>query len=446
MEAAWDAVLADWQGATPEEVAEVRTYVAREYDDLQQTLLDVDDATERATLLTHYYIRAKMEWLITNTQIGYQMAAGRHNEKLFFQNSLLSTLIEAIEPFMEPTVAPRLEAFLSDPAGEIKSAIARDAEREAVAGLAGDAPADEREAELLGRLRRFADENAALTGRVATLEAENARLDAALEREEARAAAALDGAPSLVYSNGTGPGNSVAAGAPDTAALDALRREAALLRAQSDGLLLELGAESVEEATAKVRALSDRARDAEAQARAAAEERAALLHALGEDGAGGDPAALAGQLRQTRDALARLENEAGPATLLRDQLSRELGITDAGQILAQVRGLRDRAFALQQQVERMTAERQYLARETGRADTGEVVALLRQLHDNIVAVRTEKATWDADRQLLEQECGTADARQIAAEVRRLRAQVDSLQSVAALLSDMDSALASLGGN
>lgn len=451
MESAWDEILSSWSAGGPEEMAEVRTFVAREYENLQQALMDVDDAAERASLLTHYFVRLKAQWMTLNTQIGYQMVAGRHNEKLFYQNSLLSTLIGAIEPFVEPAIAGRLGAILSDPSGEIKAAVREEAAHLTLADVAaaiaesGTEPTA-REEELLSSVRGLSDTIASLKMDVASLQAENERLDEALAEEQSQAPVlAFSAGDADLYLNGHAPPASAGSPAPDAArlreALDALRREAAVQKAQLETVLLEAGADSPAAAVALLRERSDRLRAAEREAEQAAAERETLRSTLGGEGR---PEEAVEQVRKLRSSLEQLENESGPAILLREQLSREFGTSDPVQVMARIREAREQALGLRQRAEAHESERQYLAREIGRTAPEQIVALLRDFHDGINALRAERAQWEADRAALAEAAGTADIREVAEQIVRMRAELETLSGVADLLSNMDEALAAVG--
>jgi hypothetical protein len=115
LEIAWRECLEAYEDGTPEQRAACQSYAAGRRGDIATVLRDITDPAEREAAAAVCYISLKSEWILLNTQGGYQVASGKLDGSLFCRAGMISALLGALEPLLGYRDLDRITDFLSQP-------------------------------------------------------------------------------------------------------------------------------------------------------------------------------------------------------------------------------------------------------------------------------------------------------------------------------------------
>lgn len=117
LEASWEECLANWEDGTPEQIEAARTWIQQYRDQFLTLARDiVDDSEMLATMIAIRYIEHKAQWTFFNNVINYGlMARGECNFEIIYRSTLISSLIEALEPLLKYQDFENITSFLAEP-------------------------------------------------------------------------------------------------------------------------------------------------------------------------------------------------------------------------------------------------------------------------------------------------------------------------------------------
>lgn len=116
LDAQWEEVLDEWEGAAPSERKAVQAYVSGLRNRILRSLLDIDTSEELQRGLATQYIEMKCHWTMLNTQIQHQTAReGGAEEDLIYRATCVSLIIQGLEPLLSQERVDNLTAFLAEP-------------------------------------------------------------------------------------------------------------------------------------------------------------------------------------------------------------------------------------------------------------------------------------------------------------------------------------------
>ncbi len=90
LEKAWKECLSAWEDSSPAQRADCRSFAVNLRDNFVRVLRDVDDPQEQETIASIFYTQVKAQWILINTQSGYQIQKGRVEGALFCRAGMLS--------------------------------------------------------------------------------------------------------------------------------------------------------------------------------------------------------------------------------------------------------------------------------------------------------------------------------------------------------------------
>lgn len=111
---AWLQQLLD--GVEPAVAAELRDFADATRAQFLHIADDVDDAEDQQLMVAAQYIERKARWIQLNTAIQYRrIASGRSDLRLIHEASIVSLLLGAIEPLIDPLSLERINELLEQP-------------------------------------------------------------------------------------------------------------------------------------------------------------------------------------------------------------------------------------------------------------------------------------------------------------------------------------------
>jgi hypothetical protein len=119
LEKAWKECLSAWEDSSPAQRADCRAFAVNLRDTFVRILRDVDDPQEQETIASIFYTQVKSQWILINTQSGYQIQKGRVEGALFCRAGMLSALLGALEPVLRKSDLTRITNFLAEPEAQI---------------------------------------------------------------------------------------------------------------------------------------------------------------------------------------------------------------------------------------------------------------------------------------------------------------------------------------
>jgi hypothetical protein len=454
LDRAWRECLATWDDALPAERDGCRAGVVTLRDEFLRVLGDITDPVEQAVAGALFYVQIKSQWILINTQIGYQIASGTIDRGIFARAGLLSAVLGAMEPSLNRADVERITIFLAHPNVEITSPLlsyAAPTPTETVSQgdeetvLRAD-PARERIDALQMELARLHADRDLLAREIGRCEPEE--LVSLFRRLEAQAAATMpEATPAHAERNGHAPAptpaEAVAAANAKlnelTAAFQADLAELAILRVERDALLREMGNADAREIVARLRHLEDALAEAGKAVAALEVSQGAYRREFGD----ADPREVVRQLRELSTRVAELQTGSAELRAAREYLEREFGEFDPHTLVETLRNLRDRVGRLEGQTLDFARDRDRLTTELGTAEAETLIARFREANDAVTALSTRLGRYEADRAILHEELGRCDAREVVAHFRDLETRADSYTDIAAMLGSMEDALKTL---
>ncbi len=451
LEKSWREALAAWEDSSPSQRADCRSFIVHLRDNFVRVLRDVDDPYEQETVAALFYTQAKAQWILINTQSGYQINNGRMDGSLFCRAGMLSALLGAMEPVLRETDLSRITNFLAEPTDN-----SRQEQHDAVmlAELLGaDVQATEplSDGAFTGQVMVDA---AALENRLRyllTLSDENTREWRELQ-DDLGVSAREEIVPlfeTLKHVSGSEPAEGDAAIAHAARSewaerrelqLRSLRKEIGALRADGAQIERETGATDAESLVAAWREAKN---SNAALFEKIAQEQITLAAVRVEYGSGVTGTQIVEEMRHLSTELAETQTRHAALRTAADYLEREFGTFNAEQIIAVVRQLRDKVTELSAAQERENASRAALLQEFGDADAAAIIERGRELRDQLGSVSREIVTLRAERYVLQSELGNTDAREIVSRLRSLEKEVEGFREMSDLLGSMDAALKNL---
>lgn len=451
LERSWREALAAWEDSSPSQRADCRAFIVHLRDNFVRVLRDVDDPHEQETVAALFYTQAKAQWILINTQSGYQLRGGRMDGSLFCRAGMLSALLGAMEPILRDSDLARITNFLAEPTDDSRH------EQHDAAMLTELLGAQVQTTEPLADgtpTGQVTVDAAALENRLRfllTLGDNNNREWRELQ-DDLGVAAREEIVPlfeTLKHSSGNEPVGEDAAIAHAARGewaerrelhLRSLRKEIGILRADWAQVERETGATDADALVAAWR--EGRNHQAGLQEKIT-HEQTALAAVRVEYGATVTGTQIVEEMRRLSSELAETQTRYAELRTAADFLEREFGTFHAEQVIAVVRGLRDRVTELSAAGERENVYRAALSQEFGDADTAAIIERGRELRDQLAAVSREVVTLRAERYVLQSELGNTDAREIVSRLRSLEKEVEGFREMSELLGSMDAALKNL---
>ena len=449
LERAWHECLAVWEDASPADRANARAFAVALRDNFLRILRDIDDAEEQESMAAIFYTQVKSQWILINTQSGYQIQRGHIDGSLFCRAGMLSALLGALEPIFNEADLARITNFLAQPQAAVRDS---DARVHVLSSLIGapvtlaDERSDGRDAGgVIVDAQALETRLSALNARISLLEGERHTLF------EESGAPDMEGVLALLAHQDVEPGaaaddkrNNVTSAARAEwnerreLLLHDLRKQVGRLKAGWEQVRSETGADDATALVAVWRANGDALTLALAQIHTD-NERLGALDA--EFSAGVSAAEIVAARRDALSEIARWEAEVATLGANWAAVERECGTSDAGEIVALVRGLRDRVSAPLGQMN--AADAAGLQVEFGARTVPEAAALLRQMRDALTETRRELTELRAGQELFDTALGMTDAREITAHVRAMREREQNLSEMASLLGTIEDSMRGL---
>jgi len=112
----WTSCLEGWVEGSLEQRAEVLAWVQARRDDCLTVAREVREGEDLAYVLAIRYIEFKSHWIMLNTQINYRLEhRGTLDSQSAYQASLISLLMQALEPLLDRRDIESISSFLSQP-------------------------------------------------------------------------------------------------------------------------------------------------------------------------------------------------------------------------------------------------------------------------------------------------------------------------------------------
>ncbi|MBC8142722.1 MAG: hypothetical protein H7Y38_14935 [Armatimonadetes bacterium] len=451
LEKSWREALAAWEDSSPSQRADCRSFIVNLRDNFVRVLRDVDDPAEQETVAALFYTQAKAQWILINTQSGYQLSSGRMDGSLFCRAGMLSALLGAMEPLLRVSDLTRITNFLAEPTEDSQQ------EQHDAAMLSELLGADVQATEPLADgtfTGQVMVDAAALENRLrflVTLSEENKREWHELQ-DDLGVSAREEIVPlfeTLKHSTAGEPAEGDAAIAHAARSewaerrelqLRSLRKEVGMMQAERAQIERETGATN---ADALVAAWREAKNNANQLTEKIAQEQTNLSAVRVEYGVAVTGAQIIEEMRRLSSELADTQARYAELRTQADFLEREFGTFHAQQMVDAVRQLRDQITKLMATQERENAHRAALAQEFGAADTPTIIERGREMRDQLAAVSREIVTLRAERYVLQNELGASDAREIVARIQALEKEVAGFREMGELLGSMDAALKNL---
>ena len=116
IEATWTSVIDDWESATELQKTQLMNWAREMRDHFIAQILDVEDDEEIPYSVAIRYIEFQCSWFALNTQMNYQLGTkGECDYELQVRGTVLSTLIAAVEAFVQDDDKARINALLVQP-------------------------------------------------------------------------------------------------------------------------------------------------------------------------------------------------------------------------------------------------------------------------------------------------------------------------------------------
>ncbi|GAB4462283.1 MAG: hypothetical protein OHK0029_28860 [Armatimonadaceae bacterium] len=454
LERAWHEALASWEDALPAQRSECRADVVALRNHFLGILRDVVDPIEQQVAGVMFYIQLKSQWILLNTQVGYQIAAGRIEQEIFCRASLISALLSVLEPCLNRSDVNRITAFLSQPTGDAVGLPGASAQN-------GAAPVTETvtvgasdthlgDAALRDTIQKLQSEIETLRGERLILAQEIGRSEpqevvALVRRLESELLHKDDVLGDAASRNGHAPGTSPeVAGMVQrlndaTATLQSYLSELAVLKSEREYLFTETHRESMPDVVQHFRDVEDRFAQTQEELRNAKTAQDAFEREFGNL----TPKDVVSRTRELSAQVATLQKDSAEMRAIAEYLEREFGSFDANMIVESLHSLRDKVSALESQMARWSTSEELLEHEFGTSDAKEIIARLRQLNDQIASLSQRVGELEAHQALMVQELGTLEVAEIAAKFREMETRIDSFSDIAEMLGSMESALTTL---
>lgn len=104
----------------------IRQSVLALRDQFIHILQDVPDPEEQENLIALFYSRVRCQWLLLNTQSGYQIAEGKIDRDIYYHSGLLSDLLKQLEWFIDPADVSQMTNFLTRPTRSARTTVDRE--------------------------------------------------------------------------------------------------------------------------------------------------------------------------------------------------------------------------------------------------------------------------------------------------------------------------------
>lgn len=457
LERAWKECLAVWENSSPAQRADCRAFVVHLRDGFVRVLRDVDDAQEQETIAAIFYMQVKAQWILINTQSGYQIQNGRMDGALFCRAAMLSGLLGALEPVLRGPDLARITNFLAEPTGSEAVSSGDVSRLESLLGadvVASDNLADGSPSGMV-----IVDAHA-LQGRLQQL---TTRLDESerewRELESDLGVSGRDGISDMFRRLHLVPTEGAAGAETDTepddaptraaraewaaqreTQLRALRHELGAISADWERVRVETGASDPATLIISWRHVLDSLGTAHKEI---TRERATLATLRAEYGDAVTGERIIGEIRRLSSLVAEQQTRAEAARAENEYLEREFGTVVASQMVALVRGLRDRVTELSAKEADEETNRAGLVRAFDTTDADEIACKIRAARDQLAVTAKEMVSLRADRYVFQNELGKTDAREIVAMIHSLERRVEGYREMSDLLDSMDQALKTL---
>ncbi len=452
LEKAWRDCLGTWEDSSPAQRADCRAFAVNLRDNFLRILKDVDDAEEQETIGTIFYTQVKSQWILINTQAGYQIRNGRVEGALFCRAGMLSALLGSLEPVLRQSDLTRITNFLAGPEGNdpashpdttrLSSLLGIDVNYESPSPDECSAPRVTVDAtEIENRFRE-------LSARVHASDQQWSELqeDLGVGTREEIVELFEQLQRRSIPAGESGPDDAVSRAAQAEwverreLQLRSVRNEASTLRADWEQLRIETGFSNVAPLIVAWRDLRDSLKTVRTELASERSSVDALRAEYGDEVTAGQVIA---ELRHLSSELARVRADWDKLRCESEYLEREFGTFNADQMVALVRGLRDRLAEVSAQATLGVAQHDSLVQEFGTSEAGDIIARVREMRDNLAAATREMIPLRADRYVLQNELGKTDAREIVAHMRTLEARIESYSEMSELLGSMEKALKTL---
>ncbi|MBC7809032.1 MAG: hypothetical protein H7145_23095 [Akkermansiaceae bacterium] len=452
LEKSWKECLTAWEDSSPAQRADCRAFAVNLRDSFVRVLRDVDDAQEQETIASIFYTQVKCQWILINTQSGYQISQGRIEGTLFCRAGMLSALLGALEPVLRKVDLTRITNFLAEPEGNSHENNPDAARLSALLGTRVEF--EEVPAEMQSFPRIIVDAKV-IENRFREL---SAQFDEGEQQwKELQADLGVDNRTEIValfeklqstdvMSEEAGSDAAISRAAHAEWAerrelqLRALRKEIGTLRADWEQIHIETGITEVSGLISSWREAKDTLKAVRSKL---AVESSALAALRAEYGADVSAAEVIAEMRRLSSELSQVQTKWEKLRIENEYLEREFGTFNAQQMVELVRSLRDKIAEVSTQSVSGNVDHDGLIQEFGTADLETIVVRVRELRDNLAAATREMIPLRADRYVLQNELGKSDAREIVAHMRTLEMRIQSFSEMSELLGSMEQALKTL---
>ncbi|MBC8135821.1 MAG: hypothetical protein H8F28_08055 [Fibrella sp.] len=452
LEKAWKECLGAWDGSSPAQRADCRVFITHIRDNFLRILRDVDDAEEIVTVASIFYTQIKSQWILFNTQSGYQIRSGRIDRSLFCRSGMLAALLGAMEPVLRKDDLARIMRFLAEPEAGVYENSQNAAD---LSKLLGTLVTFEENSSDKNAPQRVIVEAKAIQDRFQTL---FAQIDSnRQEWKDLQADLGVDEPSEIVplfekLQSRTGtPEESRPDAAISRAAqaewterrelqIRALRDELRDLRADAEQVRIETGTENVLALIHPLRSAKDALRTARNEL---IEERSVLAALRAQYGETVSADLIIGELRRLSTKLAEAQSRWEKLRTETEYLEREFGTFNPQQMVELVRSLRDKLTEHATLHARSEEDRETLKREFGTGTIEIIIAKTRELRNQLAEATGELIPLRADRHVLQNELGKTDSSEIVAHMRSLETRIQSYSDMSELLGSMEQALKTL---
>jgi hypothetical protein len=115
LENTWRETLEAWSGE-PEVAEQLRRWIEKERDEMLELVRSALDPVDLETSMMVRYIEMRSQWIRHNALSNYQLLrTGEPPIEVMFRGSLITSLIIAIEPFIDQEDLQKATEFLSQP-------------------------------------------------------------------------------------------------------------------------------------------------------------------------------------------------------------------------------------------------------------------------------------------------------------------------------------------
>lgn len=368
LERAWRECLAGWEDGPSVQRADCRAQVEALRDQFLRTLRDITDPVEQTAAGSLFYVQVKSQWILLNTHIGYQIAAGRIDQSAFTQAELLAALLTAIERCLTPVEVEGATTYLSQINRNVIGTLLTDGadrenlpQREIGPDTFSGFPQPES--------RVIADTGEEPAGDITPTEGTNTFTD--------------------------------------------LSDEITALRTEWETLARETGKTDAHGLIQHIRHLEDNLAIERRMVQRLQTDHADIEREFGDT----RPQEIIRKIRELSTRYANLQNELSRLHNAYSYLERELGVFDPQALVDTLRSLRDKVGLLEEQITRLKSDQEQMEEASGIPDADSLVVRFRELNDTVTTLSLRLGRYEADRTILKSELGFCEARDVVAALQ-----------------------------